>query len=131
MKIEDIKFKAKRLDNGEWIIGSFVVMKIPALSKTTIGIVAAGGATLHEVDPSTVCQFTGLKDCEGNEVWDHDLLRSPCREEGVIYEVLWGKEDGGFIVKESVSGGRLLTFLCPVLTLFKFKVIGNKFNKEK
>lgn len=131
MKIEDIKFKAKRLDNGEWIIGSFVVMKIPALSKTTIGIVAAGGATLHEVDPSTVCQFTGLKDCEGNEVWEHDLLRSPCREEGTIYEVSWGKEDGGFIVKESVSGGRLLTFLCPVLTLHKFKVIGNKFDKEK
>lgn len=130
MKIEDIKFKAKRLDNGEWIIGSFVVMKIPALSKTTIGIVAAGGATLHEVDPSTVCQFTGLKDCEGNEVWNHDLLRSPCREEGSIYEVSWGKEDGGFIVKESVSGGRLLTFLCPVLTQFKFKVIGNKFDKE-
>lgn len=40
MKKENIKFKAKRLDNGEWIIGSFVVMKIPALSKTTIGIVA-------------------------------------------------------------------------------------------
>lgn len=131
MKIEDIKFKAKRLDNGEWIIGSFVVMKIPALSKTIIGIVAAGGATLHEVDPSTVCQFTGLKDCEGNEVWNHDLLRSPCREEGSIYEVLWGKEDGGFIVKESVSGGRLLSYLCPVLTQFNFKVIGNKFDKEK
>ena len=131
MKIEDIKFKAKRLDNGEWIIGSFVVMKIPALSKTTIGIVAAGGATLHEVDPSTVCQFTGLKDCEGNEVWNHDLLRSPCREEGSIYEVSWGKEDGGFIVKESVSGGRLLSYLCPVLTQFEFKVIGNKFDKEK
>lgn len=131
MKIEDIKFKAKRLDNGEWIIGSFVVMKILALSKTTIGIVAAGGATLHEVDPSTVCQFTGLKDCEGNEVWNHDLLQSPCREEGAIYEVSWGKEDGGFIVKESVSGGRLLSYLCPVLTQFKFKVIGNKFDKEK
>lgn len=74
MKIEDIKFKAKRLDNGEWIIGSFVVMKIPALSKTTIGIVAAGGATLHEVDPSTVCQFTGLKDCENQDIYEGDIM---------------------------------------------------------
>ena len=49
MNIGNIKFKAKRLDNGEWIIGSFVVMKIPALSKTTIGIVAEGGATLYKV----------------------------------------------------------------------------------
>lgn len=131
MNVENIKFKAKRLDNGEWVVGSFVVMKIPALSKTTIGIVAAGGATLHEVDPSTVCQFTGQKDCEGKEVWDHDLLKHPYQETELTYEVLWGQEEGGFIVKESISGGRLLTFLCPVLTQFKFKVIGNKFDKKK
>lgn len=130
MKIENIKFKAKRLDNGEWIIGSFVVMKIPALSKTTIGIVVAGGATLHEVDPSTVCQFTGLKDCEGKEVWDHDLLQSPCQEIEEIYEVSYSQEEGGFIVKNSVNGGRLLTFLCPALILFRFKVIGNKFDNK-
>lgn len=131
MEIRNIKFKAKRLDNGEWIIGSFVVMKIPALSKTTIGIVAAGGATLHEVDPSTVCQFTGMKDCEGKEVWDHDLLQHPYQETEEIYEVSYSQEEGGFIVKNSVNGGRLLTFLCAALTLFKFKVIGNKFDKKK
>ena len=86
MKIENIKFKAKRLDNGEWIIGSFVVMKIPALSKTTIGIVAAGGATLHEVDPSTVCQFTGLTDCENQDIYEGDILaEKECPEFEVGY----------------------------------------------
>lgn len=86
MKTESIKFKAKRLDNGEWIIGSFVVMKIPALSKTTIGIVAAGGATLHEIDPSTVCQFTGLTDCENQDIYEGDILaEKECPEFEVGY----------------------------------------------
>ena len=80
------------------------------------------------VSSSTVCQFTGLKDREGKEVWDHDLLQS--QGTGVSYEVSYSQEEGGFIVKESVSGARLLTFLCAALTLFKFKVIGNKFDDK-
>lgn len=128
MKIEDIKFKAKRLDNGEWVKGdlvhstSYVGISYPSDEFSDVPIV-------HRVDPSTVCQFTGLKDCEGKEVWDHDLLQSQGTKE--IYEVSWSQEEGGFIVKLSVSGARLLTFLCAALTLFSFKVIGNKFDKEK
>ena len=127
MKIEDIKFKAKRLDNGEWVKGdlvhstSYVGISYPSDEFSDVPIV-------HRVDPSTVCQFTGLKDREGKEVWDHDLLQS--QGTGVIYEVSWSQDEGGFIVKESVCGARLLNFLCPVLTLFKFKVIGNKFDDK-
>lgn len=128
MKIEDIKFKAKRLDNGEWVKGdlvhstSYVGISYPSDEFSDVPIV-------HRVDPSSVCQFTGLKDCEGKEVWDHDLLQS--QGTGISYEVSYSQEEGGFIVKESVCGARLLTFLCAALTLFKFKVIGNKFDKKK
>lgn len=128
MKIEDIKFKAKRLDNGEWVKGdlvhstSYVGISYPSDEFSDVPIV-------HRVDPSTVCQFTGLKDREGKEVWDHDLLQS--QGTGISYEVSYSQEEGGFIVGESVCGARLLTFLCAALTLFKFKVIGNKFDKKK
>lgn len=127
MKVENIKFKAKRLDNGEWIIGSFVVMKIPALSKTTIGIVAAGGATLHEIDPSTVCMFTGLKDCEGNELYEHDVIKN---YPFIPSEIVWYEELSGYHLKHAngkIDGKPLGHYL----SLGKFIVVGNKFDKEK
>lgn len=128
MKTESIKFKAKRLDNGEWIIGSFVVMKIPALSKTTIGIVAEGGATLHEIDPSTVCQFTGLKDSEGKEVWEGDILEGESK-----YEIVYTK--GTFATVCIGYDERVYSYpLCYFVKedgAVEGKVIGNKFDKEK
>lgn len=133
MEIRNIKFKAKRLDNGEWVEGDLVHSLTRGLN--ILGFTRENGVDYfsgaHKIDPKTVCQFTGLKDCEGNEVWDHDLLQHPYQETELTGEVLWSQEEGGFVVKESISGGRLLTFLCAALTLFRFKVIGNKFDKEK
>ena len=126
MKIEDIKFKAKRLDNGEWIIGSFVVMKIPALGKTTIGIVAAGGATLHEVDPATVCQFTGLKDCEGNELYEHDVIKN---YPFIASEIVWFEELSGYYLTHA-NGKIYEKPLGYYLSLGKFIVVGNKFDRR-
>ena len=125
MKVENIKFKAKRLDNNTWVEGYFyaecgntyIIENRQEESMLNRNIT-------YEVDPSTVCQFTGLKDCKGNEIWEHDLLQS--QETKAIYEVVW-YEDGGFVIKDSVGGGHLLNFLGSILSVFKFKVVGNKF----
>jgi hypothetical protein len=131
MEIENIKFKAKRLDNGEWVIGSFVVMKIPALSKTTIGIVAECGATLHEVDPSTVCMFTGLKDCEGKEIWEGDTL-SNVTDDSPAGIVVFKYGAFSLLAKNGRDFCIALTYLLSEKdSLNRFKVVGNKFDKEK
>lgn len=84
MKIENIKFKAKRLDNGEWVKGdlvhstSYVGISYPSDEFSDVPIV-------HRVDPSTVCQFTGLKDEDENDIFEGDLLaekRFPMYEVG-------------------------------------------------
>lgn len=125
MKTENIKFKAKRLDNGEWVKGSFVVMKIPALSKTIIGIVADGGATLHEVNPSTICQFIGLKDCNGEEIFEHDIIHFVrCKQTA---EVIWSEDDYAFMAG---SHNEPVYFIPNVLKTGKIERIGNKLDKK-
>lgn len=66
--MREILFKAKRLDNGEWISGSLVCFAggaraiLPSDSKTLFskskGFICCD--TCHDVDPSTVCQYTNI-----------------------------------------------------------------------
>lgn len=120
--MRQIKFKAKRLDGKGWIEGTPI-----CINGKPYGIMI-GEKESPDIDPSTICQFTGLKDCKGNEIWEHDLLQN--QETKAIYEVVWD-ENGGFIIKHSVGGWHLLNFLGSILSVFKFKVVGNKFDRKE
>lgn len=94
-------FRAKRIDNQEWIIGNLICSPDGrnAISET------GGDWMLHEVDPSTVCQCTGLKDKNGNMVFENDIMSAHLDDifpEDITYaRVTW--EDTGFCLREKES----------------------------
>lgn len=78
-------FKAKKVDNGEWEIGYLY-----RLSENTHPFIMLCGkcGESHEVDEHTICQCTGLKDKNGNMIWENDIVKD---EKGNLYKAFWQK----------------------------------------
>lgn len=83
--MREIKFRGKRLDNGEWVVGSYIEAENRDLSIAHQIVPYESGEAVREVDPDTVGQFTGLKDRNAREIYEGDILKSA--RDGRLYVV--------------------------------------------
>lgn len=117
-------FKGKRLDNGEWIFGFLSIHKT---GKCFIKPINGDALSSEEIDKNTICQCTGLKDKNGNLIYEHDIAKvkySDGFEE--ITEVAYSKNGYSPYLNEYECEG-----CCCRCEVTEIEVIGNIFDNPE
>lgn len=89
----EILFRGKRINNGEWIVGYYIVVD-------GISYILQDGYFLNgivEVDPETVGQYTGKDDVRRQKIFGGDIL-----------EIRYGTEKYNGLVKYDAYGAKFI-----------------------
>jgi hypothetical protein len=100
--MREILFKAKRWSDGKWVYGDLNQLQ----DSTIIHWYNNGCRVADEVDPSTVCQWTGLIDRDGTKVFEGDRLFDPHEKRTFVVE--YDPLEAGFTLES--NDGRYVDF---------------------
>ena len=124
--MREIKFRAKRIDNGEWIYGNYVkaeCLNSKGKYEHFIIEVNANGQT-YLVDENTICQFTNHYDKNGKEIYELDLIKD--KKFNNVFKVIY--EDCSFKLKSKHIDSGISQ---EMINWIEANVIGNIFDNPE
>lgn len=144
--MREILFRGKRVDNGEWIRGDLIttpfirnetqqnIIYILDITKADYDcfedLVEDNG--IFEVDPETVCQYTGLIDKNGKKIFENDIIECKRSNQHFRSQIEWDSTCGGFMFQDTKEGSAVgLDAILSYGIYNDFKLIGNIFDNSE
>lgn len=129
--MREILFKAKVKDNGKWVEG-YYIKRYDLLGNEEHLIFHADSYKVWEcaeIDPETLCEFTGLCDKNGKRIWENDVVWLVCDGKEHIYQIVWDNSELDFkATKGEENYGTNYEYL---LCCDEIEVIGNIFDNPE
>lgn len=123
-------FKAKRISDGEWVVG--YIVRYGHTGKEKYYIVPSYASDLYSflIDKNTICQCTGLKDKNSKLIWENDIIECKDGKRNFQTQIEWDAYCAGFIFQDTETSAVGLDAITANGLYSESKVIGNIFDNK-